>query len=66
MTHGGEKRQSGIEGRTDRECREHRGEAHDPADREIDAGADDDERLAEAEQQDRRDRQKDVLRVADA
>ena len=34
--------------------------------REIDAGADDDEGLAEAEEQDRRDRDEDVLRVADA
>ena len=40
-------------------------EAHHPADREVDAGADDDEGLAEAEEQDRGDRDEDVLRVAD-
>ena len=33
--------------------------------REVDAGGDDDEGLPEAEQQDRRDRDEDVLRVAD-
>src|SRR6185436_3114845 len=62
---GGEKRQPGIEGRANGKRREHGGEAHDPADGKIDAGADDDEGLAEAEEQDRRDRQQNVLRVAD-
>ena len=64
--HGRKKRHSGIEGRADGERREHRGEAHDPADREVDAGGDDDEGLAEPEEQDGRDRDEDVLRISDA
>ena len=60
-----EQRHPGVEGGADGERREHRGEAHHPADREVDAGADDDEGLAEPEQQDRDDRDEDVLRVAD-
>ena len=55
----------GVEGGADGERREHRGEAHHPADREVDAGGDDDEGLAEAEEQDRGDRDEDVLRVAE-
>ena len=50
---GGEERQAGIEGGADGERGKHRAEAHHPADRKIDAGADDDEGLAEAEQQNR-------------
>ena len=53
-----------VERRSQRQRREHRGEAHDPADREINAGGDDDEGLTEAEQQHRNDRDQNVLRVA--
>ena len=62
---GEKQRRPGIEGAADGQRREHRGEAHHPADREVDAGGDDDEGLAEPEQQDRRDRDEDVLRVAE-
>ena len=41
-----------------------RREAHDPADREVDAARDDDERLAQAHEQDRDDRHQDGLGVA--
>ena len=53
-----------VERRAQRQRREHRGEAHHPADREVDAGGDDDEGLAEAEQQHRNDRDQNVLRIA--
>ena len=61
----GKERQPGVERGADGERREHRGEAHDPADGKVDAGADNDEGLAEAEEQDRRDRDEDVLRIPD-
>ena len=65
MTTRGKERHAGIEGAADGERREHRGEAHHPADGKVDAGADDDEGLPKAEEQDGRDRDQDVLRVAD-
>ena len=54
-----------VEGPADGERRGDRAEAHHPADREVDAGADDDEGLPEPEEQDGGDGDEDVLRVAD-
>ena len=63
--HGGKKQwHSAVVGRPDRQGREHGCKAHHPADRQVDAGADDHERLTEAQQQNRGDRDQDVLRVA--
>ena len=62
---GGEERHAGVEGPADGERGGDRAEAHHPADGEVDAGADDDEGLAEPEEQDRGDGDEDVLRVAD-
>ena len=62
--HRGKEGRAAVEGRAQRQRREDRGEAHHPADREIDAGGDDDEGLAEAEQQHRNDGDENVLRVA--
>ncbi len=51
--------------RTTRRLRRHdRRKAHDPAHREVDAARDDDERLAQAHEQDRDDGAQDDLRVA--
>ena len=61
----GKQRDAGIEGAADRQRREDRGEAHHPSDREIDAGGDDDEGLAEPEQQHGDDRDQNVLGIAD-
>ena len=61
----GKQRNAAIEGAAQRQRREDRGEAHHPADREIDAGGDDDEGLTEAEQQHRNDRDENVLGIAD-
>ena len=55
---------AGIERRSQRQRREHRGEAHDPADREINAGGDDDEGLTQSKQQHRNDRDQNVLGIA--
>ena len=63
--HGERQRRAGIVRVAQRQRRQHRGQAHHPADAEIDAGGDDDEGLAEPEQQHRNDGDQDVLRIAD-
>ena len=63
--HRGKQGNAGIEGAAQRQRREHRGEAHHPSDREIDAGGDDDEGLAEAEKQHGDDRDQNILGIAD-
>src|SRR5262249_17402674 len=61
----GKKRQSAIESEAEGERRKDRGEAHHPSDRQVDAGADNDEGLAQSEQEHRNDRDQNVLGIAD-
>ena len=60
----GKERRAAIERGAQGQRRKDRGEAHHPADREVDSRADDDEGLTEAEQQHRNDGDENVLGVA--